>query len=185
MAPTPDAGSEGRRHAILLLPQQNPTDSQSTEPNEATDWVWVAGVAALLAVLVGGTIALVRRRNRSGRALKVWREHGNDAMTHATTAATLLAGASSADASERTRIAEEVEQAAVALDRLVEAAPSGEAREAAHAVATRLRSGMFDAEAAGLLSGGVTAVAPSSNPELIEALSRLRVQVERILPAVA
>jgi hypothetical protein len=140
-----------------------------------------AVIAAPVALVACGAVLLRRRRLRVRAQL--WRDEGACVLEEATTTAALLVAAGQ----QRTAFAPvsvAVTRVGSNLDRLAAQAPATEAREAARALAARLRTVCLDVEAAVLVRRAVSDAAdraPSRgpfDPELVVDLDDFRRHVE-------
>ena len=120
--------------------------------------------------------------------MSLWRGEGSRVIEEATTTAALLVAAAQGR-TDTSLVSEAVRRVGASLDRLAADAPSDTARAAATGVAARLREVLFDVESDALLRGATpdagaaapaAAAAAAEDPELVDAIARLREEFEQV-----
>jgi len=182
---TPTSGVLGLRTLLFLPQQQDTTTEPTTESDDAATWAWVLVLATAVGLLIFCIAHLVRARAARRRGRARWREEGPATLEHATTTAGLLADAAAGGRDELGLAADAVRRSSTELERLAASAPDADAAAAAKAVASSQQKVLFDLEQDALLRGATApapgAARPSADPQLVQALGRLRTHVERTL----
>jgi len=172
---------------LLFLPQQQDTTTEpTTESDDAATWAWVLVLATAVGLLIFCIAHLVRARAARQRGRARWREEGPATLEHATTTAGLLADAAAGGRDELGLAADAVRRSSTELERLAASAPDADAAAAAKAVASSQQKVLFDLEQDALLRGSTPTATtgarrPPADPQLVQALGRLRTHVERTL----
>jgi hypothetical protein len=160
--------------ATTTAPATTTTTTPATTSASSSQWWWLVLALVLVAGLITGIVLVVRRRNRD-RAELAWRQEAQGALDGARLARGLLpvSAGEIPDAARWQSVREQVEQAALALERAGSAAPTPEGAASARRAAESLRGMVFALESDQLLRDG-TKVPTADELAQADALCRAR-----------